>query len=249
MSLNSCRRERFIATSLCVYDDRLPAGPSAANQATDPFRASQEPTGDGPQRRALRDEGAAKKQPSLARRCFAHRLMLLILPRLEQMDDARSAGLQKLSDQTAMATPPECLRTHEARAGCGNGRGECSLPPFSAHTGRVAAEGRNAKTPETIFARFAGETPAKFDCVPIRDPPALERGAEGGFIELGVVARPWKTSNIDKSSDVRGFEHGHELLERSRSVPDRPDGHARPVTPSTKRPQSHSGLERRAWPE
>jgi hypothetical protein len=159
--------------------------------------------------------------------------MLVVLPGLEQMYDALSAGVQELSDQTAMATPPECLRAHEARAGFGSGRGERRLPPFSSHTGRVAAEGLDAKTPELILARFAGETPAEFDCVPIGDPLGPERSAEGRLIELGVVSRSWKASNIDEYSDARCFEHGHELLQRPRSVADRPDGHIRLVTPST----------------
>ena len=63
----------------------------------------------------LGDEGAAEIQPAFARLRFEQRLVLLSLTGREEVDNAVSSRVQKLSDQTPVAPPPERLGAEEAR--------------------------------------------------------------------------------------------------------------------------------------
>ena len=104
--------------------------------------------------------------------------MLLLFAGPEEMHDVFPAGMQELCEQAPVATPPKGLRAHEAgsrlRERRGECRGECRLPPLSAHAGGIAAEGDDAKTAEAILARLTGEAAAKLDRVPISDLALLE---------------------------------------------------------------------------
>jgi hypothetical protein len=192
----------------------------------------------------LRYEGAAEIQPAVPRLGFEQGLVLLPLAGPEEMHDLLPAGMQKLCDQTPVATPPKGLRAHEAGSGLRQRRGERRLPPLSAHTGGIAAEGGDAKTAEPILARLTGEAAAKLDRVPINDPALLEHRSERRLVELGVMTRARKASHIDEGADAGLAYHRHELFRRPSPMPDRPDDH-RAMVPGWIRSVRDGNLSRR----
>jgi hypothetical protein len=133
--------------------------------------------------------------------------------------------MEELRDQTPMATPPKRLRAHEARKRLRESRGERGLPPLGTHAGGIATERGDAQTAEPLLSRLTGETAAKFDRVPIRDPSVLERRLERKLVELGVVPRAGEAPYIDECADARFAENRHELCRRPRPMADRPDDH------------------------
>ena len=127
-------------------------------------------------------EGAAEIQPAVARLGFEQRLVLLSLPGPEEVDNAVPARVQELRDQAPVATPPECLRAHEAGRRLRERRGERRLPAFAAHAGGIAAEGGHAETAEGILARFAGQAPAELERMPVGNPALLETALSAGSL-------------------------------------------------------------------
>jgi hypothetical protein len=183
----------------------------------------------------LRYEGAAEIQPAVPRLGFEQGLVLLPLAGAEEMHDL---------DQTSVATPPKGLRAHEAGSGLRQRRGERRLPPLSAHTGGIAAEGGDAKTAEAILARLTGEAAAKLDHVPIGDPALLKHPSQSWLVELGVMTRARKASHIDERADAGLAYHRHELFRRPSPMPDRPDDH-RAMVPGWIRSVRDGNLSRR----
>jgi hypothetical protein len=96
---------------------------------------------------------------------------------------------------------------------------------FRAHSGRIAAESRNTNAAKAFLARLVRETSAKLDCMLVGDSGVREKRGERRLVELRIVTRAWKPSNIDERPDARRSEHLHELLGRPRPVADRPNGH------------------------
>ena len=129
--------------------------------------------------------------------------MLLLLAGTEEMHDVLPAGMQQFCDQAPVATPPKRLRTHEAGGRLRERCHERRLPPISTHAGGIAAEGGDTKTTEAILTRFARKAAAKLDRMPIADPALLEHRLESRLIELGVVTRARKASNVDQRADSR----------------------------------------------
>jgi hypothetical protein len=170
-------------------------------------------------------EGAAEIQPAVARLGFEQRLVLLSLTGPEEVDNAVPAGVQKLRDQAPVATPPECLRAHEAGRRLGERRSERRLPAFAAHAGGIAAEGGHAEAAEGVLARFTGQAAAKLDRMPVGNPAPLEHRSERRLVELRVVTRAWKAANIDERANAGLPDNRHELTGRSRPMADRPDDH------------------------
>jgi hypothetical protein len=175
-------------------------------------------------------ESSAEIQPAIARFSFEQRLVLLLLTRPEKVDNAVPPRMQKLRDQAPVATPPECLRTHEAGRRLRQRRGKCRLPAFAAHAGGIAAEGSYAEAAECVLARFTSQAATKLDRMPVGNPALLEHRSERGLVELGIVTRSWKAANIDERANADLPDDRHELTGRSRPVADRPDDHLSRMT-------------------
>src|SRR5436309_12062440 len=101
-----------------------------------------------------------------------------------------------------MATPPQGLRAHEAGRRLGQRRLERRLPARGAHAGGIAAKGGDAKTPEAVLARLAGEPSTKLDRMPIGDPARFERRSDSVLVELRVVAGCRKAAHVDECADA-----------------------------------------------
>lgn len=151
--------------------------------------------------------------------------MLLALAGPEEMYDMFPSGMQELSDQAPVATPPEGLRAHEARSRLRQRDGERRLPPLGAHAGGIAAEGGDAKTAEVILARLTGKAATEFDGVRIDNPVLREGFCESRPVELRVMTRAGKASYIHQRADAGFANDRYELVRRPSSMPDRPDGH------------------------
>jgi hypothetical protein len=184
---------------------------------------------------ALRDKRAAEIETPVPRLRFCHRPVLLLLARAEQVHDTLAAGVYKLCDQTTVATPPKRLRAHQAGPRLRQRCRKRLLPTLRAHASGVAAERCDTKTPETVLTRFTREPAAERDRVPVGDPLLHEPRGESLLVELRVVARAWKASNVYDRAHTDFTKGLHELFDRPRAVSDRPYGHPRLLRDASQR--------------
>ena len=173
----------------------------------------------------LGDEGAAEIQPAVAGLRFEQRLVLLSLTGREEVDNAVSSRVQKLRDQTPVAPPPERLRTHEAGRPLLQRRRKRRLPAFAAHASGIAPEGGHAEATERFLARFTGQAAAELDRMAVGNPVLLEHRSERRLVELRVVTRTWKATNVNERANADIPDNRHELIHGSRPMADRPDDH------------------------
>jgi hypothetical protein len=215
--------------SLFLYDGAIVPDPEGIMplRPHPPARIDAATASRGHRRRAvlLGYESSAEIQPAIARLSFEQRLVLLSLTRPEEVDNAVPARMQKLRDQAPVATPPECLRTHEAGRRLRERRGKRRLPAFAAHASGIAAEGGHAEAAEGVLARFTGQAATELDRMPVANPTLLEHRSERRLVELRVVTRAWKAANIDERADAGFADNRYELFHRTCAVPDRPDDH------------------------
>src|SRR5438552_2835727 len=107
------------------------------------------------------------------------------------MHDMLTAGMQKLCDQTPVATPPERLRAHQAGPRLRQRCPERLLPTFRTHASGIAAERCDTKAAKAILIPLTREPSAKLDRMPVGDPLLRQSRRESLLVELGVVARAW----------------------------------------------------------
>lgn len=175
----------------------------------------------------LRDERSTEVEAPGLRLCFSQGLVLLLPTGAEEVHDMLAAGVEKLCDQTPVATPPKRLRAHQAGPRLRQRRGERVLPIFRTHTSGIAAERCHTKAAKSVLIGLTGEPSAELDRMPVADPRLLESRGESRLIELRVVTRAWKAPNVDDGAHPDLTECRHEFVGRPRAVPDRPYGHRR----------------------
>jgi hypothetical protein len=183
----------------------------------------------------LRDERAAEIETPILCLCFCQGPVRLLLAGAEEVHDMLATSMQKLCDQTPVATPPKRLRAHQTGPRLRQRCRERLLPTFRAHASGIAAERCDTKTAETVLTRFTREPAAELDRVPVSDPLLRESRGENLLVELRVVPRAWKTSNVYDRAHADFTEDLHKLFDRPRAVSDRPYGHPRRLRDASQR--------------
>src|SRR6267143_6058812 len=146
------------------------------------------------------------------------------------MDDARASGLERISNQRAVAAERVSLGAHDRHAGASRELDELFESRVESLRLHVVGESPEAVVePGRVRDRPLERAPqaAKVLHLDVVYPRIRKRGTDRGSIELGVVPRPWDRPNVDKGAYPVGVEHAHELPDRASRVPQGEDDRRR----------------------
>ena len=183
----------------------------------------------------LRDERAAEIETPILCLCFCQGPVRLLLAGAEEVHDMLATSMQKLCDQTPVATPPKRLRAHQTGPRLRQRCRERLLPTFRAHASGIAAERCDTKAAKAVLTRLTRQPSAELDRMPVGDPLLRQSRGESLLVELRVMARAWKPSNVYDGAHPDFTECLHELVGRPRAVTDRPYGHPRLLRDASQR--------------